>query len=213
LGGVLTSAPAAESWGPNRIDVIVRGTNNAVWHKRWAPGWSGWSSLGGIATSDPAICSWGTNRLDVFVRGTDNALWHKWWNGSSWSGWESLGGVLSSAPAAVSWGPNRIDVFVRGTDNALWHKWWNGSSWSGWESLGGVLTSAPRCRRGAQPAGRVRPRHGQRPLAQVVGAGVERVGVVRRCADICPGGGVVGRKPHRRLRPRTDNALWHKWWG
>jgi hypothetical protein len=36
LGGVLTSDPAAVSWGPNRIDCFVRGTDNAMWHKWWA---------------------------------------------------------------------------------------------------------------------------------------------------------------------------------
>lgn len=35
LGGTLTSAPAAVSWGPNRIDVFVKGTDNALWHKWW----------------------------------------------------------------------------------------------------------------------------------------------------------------------------------
>jgi hypothetical protein len=130
LGGILTSGPAAVSWGNNRIDVFVRGTDSALWHKWWQNGWSGWESLGGILTSDPAVCSWAAGRLDIFVRGADNALWHKWYQ-NGWSGWESLGGILSSAPAAVCWGSNRIDVFVRGTDSAIWHKWWSGSAPSG----------------------------------------------------------------------------------
>ncbi|MDD7942985.1 hypothetical protein PHK61_31740, partial [Actinomycetospora lutea] len=36
LGGVLTSEPAAVSWRSDRIDVFVRGTDNALWHKWWA---------------------------------------------------------------------------------------------------------------------------------------------------------------------------------
>jgi glycosyltransferase involved in cell wall biosynthesis len=141
LGGVLTSGPGACSWSPGRVDVFVRGTDNALWHKWFSGGWSGWESLGGVLTSDPAAVSWGANRIDVFVRGTDNALWHKWFSGG-WSGWESLGGVLTSGPGACSWSSGRLDVFVRGTDNALSHKWFSGG-WSGWESLGGVLTSDP----------------------------------------------------------------------
>ena len=130
--------PTVSSWGDNRLDVFVKGTDNALWHKWWdGTSWSsGWENLGGILTSSPGAVSWGNNRIDVFVKGTDNALWHKWWDGNSWSNWESLGGVLTSAPGAVSWGNNRIDVFVKGTDNALWHKWWDGNSWSNWESLG-----------------------------------------------------------------------------
>ena len=136
--------PAVASWGSNRLDVFVKGTDDTLWHKWWdGSSWSsGWESLGGVLTSSPGAVSWSPNRIDAFVKGTDNALWHKWWAGG-WSGWESLGGGLTSAPTVSSWGSNRLDVFVRGTDNALWHKWWDGSSWSGWESLGGVLTSAP----------------------------------------------------------------------
>ena len=78
LGGVLTSGPGVCSWSSGRLDVFVRGTDNALWHKWFSNGWSGWESLGGVLTSDPAAVSWGPNRIDVFVRGTDNALWHKW---------------------------------------------------------------------------------------------------------------------------------------
>ena len=139
----LTSAPAAVSWGPNRIDTFARGGNGHMWHKWWdGSAWSGWEDLGGDLTSHVAVASWQVNRLDCFVRGPGDHMWHKWWDGSAWSGWEDLGGQLSSAPAAVSWGPNRIDCFVRGLDNKLWHKWYDGS-WSDWEDLGGVLASAP----------------------------------------------------------------------
>ena len=141
LGGVLTSGPGNCSWASGRLDVFVRGTDNALWHKWYSGGWSGWESLGGVITSDPSAVSWSSGRIDVFARGTDNALWHKWYSGG-WSGWESLGGVLTSGPAVCSWASGRLDVFVRGTDNALWHKWYSGG-WSGWESLGGVLTSDP----------------------------------------------------------------------
>ena len=143
LGGILTSKPSATSWAANRIDVVVRGTDSAVWHRWWdGANWQGWESLGGVIQGAPAICSWAPGRLDLFGVGTDHHLYHKWYQGS-WSGWENLGGTLSSEPCAVSWGPNRIDVFARGMDSAMWHLWWDGSHWAGWESLGGILDSAP----------------------------------------------------------------------
>jgi hypothetical protein len=142
LGGGLTSDPAVASWGSGRLDLFVRGTDRALWHKWFDGRWSGWESLGGILTSSPGAASWSSGRVDVFVRGTDNALWHKWFDGR-WFDWESLGGGLTSGPAAASWSSGRVDVFVRGTDNALWHKWFDGGRWSGWESLGGILTSDP----------------------------------------------------------------------
>ena len=80
LGGVLTSGPSAASWSANRLDVFVRGLDNAMWHKWWnGSSWSDWENLGGALSSDPDCVSWSVNRIDCFVRGLDNALWHKWW--------------------------------------------------------------------------------------------------------------------------------------
>jgi hypothetical protein len=144
FGQQLTSAPAAVSWGPNRIDCFGRGKDGHMWHKWWGgSAWSDWEDQGGNLTSAPAATSWGPNRIDCFVRGTNTHMWHKWWDGSAWSDWEDLGGDLTSAPAATSWGPNRIDCFVRGTNTHMWHKWWDGSAWSDWEDLGGGLSSSP----------------------------------------------------------------------
>ncbi|AFD07337.1 C1 family peptidase [Solitalea canadensis] len=142
LGGGITSKPDAVSWDNNRIDVVARGLDSAVWHRWWnGTAWFGWESLGGGIQGAPSICSWANGRLDIFAVGLNHHLYHKWYQGG-WSGWEDLGGLLSSDPSCVSWGNNRIDIFARGTDSALWHKWWDGA-WYGWESLGGVLTSAP----------------------------------------------------------------------
>ena len=144
IGGVAASGPAAASWGSNRLDVFIRGTDDALWHRWWDGAlWSAWESLGGILTADPAAASQGVNSLDVFVRGTDNAIWHRAWNGSTWSWWDSLGGIATSRPAAASSAPGRLDLVVEGTDDGLWHRGWNGSTWSWWDSAGGIATSEP----------------------------------------------------------------------
>src|SRR5207253_1503074 len=87
--------PRPEPWGPGRIDVFVRGTDQAVWHK-WLTGgvWSKWESLGGVVTAGtgPSAASWGASRLEIFVQGTDKAVWEKTWNGATWSRWTSIGG-------------------------------------------------------------------------------------------------------------------------
>ena len=146
LGGALTSAPEAASWGGGRLDVFGRGTDGGLWHK-WREGaqWSSWESLGGAlaAGSGLGAVSWSPGRIDVFVKGTDNGLWHKLFDGGKWSGWESLGGPLASGPDVSSWATGRLDVFIRGTDNGLWHKLFADGQWSGWESQGGVLTGDP----------------------------------------------------------------------
>lgn len=142
LGGKITSRPNAVSWGQNRIDVVARGLDSAVWHRWWnGSAWLGWESLGEQIQGAPSICSWASGRLDIFAVGLDYQLYHKWYQGG-WSNWEALGGQLSSEPCSVSWGNNRIDIFARGMDSAMWHLWWDGS-WHGWENLGGVITSAP----------------------------------------------------------------------
>jgi glucose/arabinose dehydrogenase len=140
-GGKMRDGPAVTSWSAGRLDVFVRGTDNQLWHKWWANGWSRWEPLGGVLASGPAAVAWSVGRLDVVVRGTDNQLWHKRYQGA-WSGWEPLGGRTNDAPAVASWSAGRLDVFVRGTDNKLWHRWWT-NRWSRWEPLGGVLASGP----------------------------------------------------------------------
>jgi Repeat of unknown function (DUF346)/Abnormal spindle-like microcephaly-assoc'd, ASPM-SPD-2-Hydin len=144
LGGYLTSGPAVASWGPNRLDVFVRGPFNNLYHKSWnGTSWSAYENLGGTLTSDPAAVSPAPGRIDVFVRGPDNALWHMSFHDNAWSGWESLSGWLTSGPSVASWAANRLDVFVRGPFNNLYHKSWDGQSWTPYENLGGTLTSDP----------------------------------------------------------------------
>ena len=121
------------SWSTGRIDVFVRASDDALWH-RWyvrGQGWSGWEKLGGILNSGPAVSSWAEGRLDVLALGTDNKLRHKWYvRGQGWLPkglWENLGAppgiTLNGGPGAVSWDDGRIDLFVRASDDALWHRW------------------------------------------------------------------------------------------
>lgn len=91
LGGQISSdpesGPSVSSWGPQRLDVFVRGTDNAVWHRCSDDGgvrWSDWTSLGGVITSAPASISRAANQIDVFVRGSGNKLFHAWWDGVAW---------------------------------------------------------------------------------------------------------------------------------
>jgi hypothetical protein len=143
MGAMPKPAGPETSWGPNRIDAVLTGSDGAAWHRGWAPGWSPWESRGAALASQPIAVSWGPNRLDIFARGLDNALWHTAWYGSGWSGWDSLGGQLQGDPEVVSWAAGRLDVFVRGMDNQLWHRGWSGQQWSGWEAHGGSLATTP----------------------------------------------------------------------
>src|SRR5205085_1611262 len=135
-GGMWTSDPTAVWQGEAQLDVFIRGTDNALWHKQWVNGSWHDESLGGVWTSSPAVTEAAGIQLDVFIRGTDNALWHKQWVNGSWHGWESLGGEWISGAAAAVQGWGTLDVFVRGPDNALWRKQLQFDlSWSAWEAL------------------------------------------------------------------------------
>jgi hypothetical protein len=141
-GTSLTLEPALASWGPNRLDLFVRGVDNTLWHLPYTGSWGAWENLAGILTSSPTAAAWGANRLDVFARGYDNELWHLPYAGS-WGTWERIGGLqLDSAPSAVAPASGQLQVFARGIDQALWQRTYNGS-WSTWSSLGGTLTAAP----------------------------------------------------------------------
>ncbi len=140
--GTLTSAPAVAAWGPNRLDVFVRGTDQALHHAWTNDGgrkWLGWERLGGEVTSGPAVAAWGPGRLDVFARGTDYSLYHAWFDGRWWpvplTDWEPQGRVLTSAPGVASQAPGRLDIIVSGTDGALHRKSCDASGCNSFSSL------------------------------------------------------------------------------
>src|SRR5438132_779091 len=75
----IVGRPSVVSWGPNRIDVFVQGTDNALYTKSWhGVIWSDYPQVGANPiVGQPSVVSWGPNRIDFFVQGTDNALYIK----------------------------------------------------------------------------------------------------------------------------------------
>src|SRR5262249_60696282 len=94
--GVYTlSLHAALPIGSGRLDIFVRGTDNAPWLKSWEGGWSGFSKVvNGTITSEPAAVFWGDGLINVFARGEDGSLMNCAYPGSVWHDWESLGGNI-----------------------------------------------------------------------------------------------------------------------
>jgi hypothetical protein len=152
LGGALTSGPVAITLGTgtefNDTWVFARGTDQAVWFRRFAEGsgtWGPWSSLGGRAVGAPGVtCEAGpTASPVVFVRGTDNQLWER---GLGGGGWVPLGGRLASPPASLPTVGTAcplvrdLNVFALGTDHAVWE--WTAMS-SRWQRVGGRSDAAP----------------------------------------------------------------------
>ncbi len=201
-----------------RLEVFVRGSNKALYHK-WqvAPndGWSGWASMGGwIDLLDVARNADG--RLEVFVRGSNGALYHKWQvaPNDGWSGWASMGGWIDRLAVGQN-ADGRLEVFARGSNKALYHKWQMAPNdgWSGWASMGGWIDSPVVARNadgrlevfviGSNHAlyhkWQVAPNDGWSSWASM-GGWIDRL--------------AVGRNADGRLEvfARSSNgALWHKW--
>ena len=144
--GLVNADPDAASSGPGAFpEIVVRGTNSAIYHlAQGASGWGG-TELGGICTSGPTAVYSGPSRLDVFCRGTDRALYQRaWFAGVGWlPGWFYVGGIVTADPDAASPGGGAFpELFVRGTDDAAYQLYWDGAHWNV-VYLGGVCTSGP----------------------------------------------------------------------
>ena len=145
LDGVATSGTGSASTSAASTEVVVRGTDNGLWHRTWnGTQWGPWSPVGGVLSSGPGAVAQSTKTY-VFVRGSDNQLWTNNAIGGVFGNWQPLGGVLTSGPAGDQWtgATSHLDVFARGTDGQLWHKWGDNGTWYFWEPLGGGLNSDP----------------------------------------------------------------------
>jgi hypothetical protein len=156
LGGPITSAPAAVSWGPGRIDVFARGGGGEVVQRFKESGaWSPWATPGELRgmllRSAPACASVEPGTINcVALREGYGGVTQFYWDGRRWSR-NDLGGDATSAPAIVAWGRGRLSVFVRNGNGTLIHRYWQpgAAGWSpaDWEAVGngGQLFSAPSC--------------------------------------------------------------------
>lgn len=142
LGGGVTHSPGIASMTPGRLDIFVRGSDQAIWQMAWEGKWLSWISHQGGLLEGPSVTSRAANRLDVFARGNNNMVFQRSWDGAKWSGWVSLGGGLTAAPVTLTPRPGRWDIFGLAPDKAIWHRYFE-NGWSGWVSLGGGLLDAP----------------------------------------------------------------------
>jgi hypothetical protein len=132
----------------NRLDLVVRGFDNRIYHKSLISGaWSqSWDSPSGGTIGAPVAVSDGSS-LHVVVVGGASSLWYNSLSLSSntWTGWVYLSGSTSSTPSLVRTpGLDRLDLVVRGMDNGLYHKSLVNGVWSStWDTLNGLTSNAP----------------------------------------------------------------------
>ena len=200
-GGGLEDRPAVGFSADGRLELFVRGNDNALWHIwQLAVGgsWSEWVSFGngGHGFQDhPAMAPNADGRLEVFITGNDGNLYHAWQTAASngWDFWDSLGNggpPFTNGPAVAPNGDGRLEVFVLGGDGALWTRSQTVAStndWSEWVSLGTALIRrrrsscriCSRTRRRSQqisstPAASFRNSPGQPPITPTLPARAPR---------------------------------------
>ena len=156
LGGSFQGNPFGVFGYDGRVEVFVRGTDNALWFTAQTSPGGGWTplvSLGGVIISNPTAVVDSTGHIAVFAVGSDTAVWTRSQITAridNYSDWTSIGGSSTSDLAVVQTPPvdNAVPtayLFMRGPDNALWYNRTNEVSgpWGSWFSLGGSLASAP----------------------------------------------------------------------
>lgn len=141
LFGTIIGEPAAVSWGPNRVDVFVRGTDNGLYQKFWAGSgdFAGWFPLGGSLSSDPVAVSTAVNFIDVLFPDHSNGITDILYNPNT--GWGSTsipntGGANDRLATVVSQG--QVHVFWRTPNDQLRHAVRvSATGWSAPETLAG----------------------------------------------------------------------------
>ena len=157
--GRTTSAPAAVSPAPGVIDVLVRGYDASIWHKRYNGSlpWGDWENVGGIMASAPAVVSTGDGGFDLFALQYNNQISVKHFDGTAWGPWTwmlpSDGGWPYDLPASLPDSPaieapaiarqgTYVHIVRLAPDNTVRYKYRAdmGSSWSDWVNLGGTIS-------------------------------------------------------------------------
>jgi len=153
LQGSSPSTPAlAATPAVSRLDLVVRGTNNQIYHKAftsggWAAAWdtSNRSPVPDKTIASPAIVSDGS-QLNVVVIGTEGNLYYATLSfAGTWSTYTSLTGATPVTPTLVIDSANTLHLVVQGHDNAVYEKAHpSGGSWSAtWTSGGGITKGSP----------------------------------------------------------------------
>jgi hypothetical protein len=137
----------------DRLHVIVRGTDNNLWHRwvgrdgKWQPK-GGWDPLPGATPDAPTVGAF-ANQLHVVVRGTDNGVYHNWSDdGITFQpAFERIvkpTDTTGSQPAVAVF-KDHMHIVVRGLDNGIYHTQNRspGPGWTEFRPLDGSTCDAP----------------------------------------------------------------------
>jgi hypothetical protein len=152
--GQIEGTPELSVSSNGMIDVVMRGSDEMVWHARFDGAWSPWRSLGVRTDGTPAIARLSDKRVDIIV--TQNGVpFHGTLPAEGAMTLTSMGGSVVGSPDASSRGDGTMEVVARGKDDTVLRNTFDGKSWSGWKSLGGEATSDPSVAAEAAPRPRI----------------------------------------------------------
>ena len=138
IGGKFLGQPAAVA-SPGRVDVYVRGLDNAAYQRTLTYGrWGDWKRLGGTLTDSPSVTADGT----LFARGADGQVWQQT-SGGVWSGLGAPGGKSIYGRPGAATSTSGTVVAVRTADDSVWVRTKTNNTWSDWTGIGGVISSSP----------------------------------------------------------------------
>ncbi|MFG2172012.1 glycoside hydrolase family 27 protein [Streptomyces niveus] len=142
LGQPAAYTSAAE---PGRIDVFVRGTDDAAYRRAFTDGrWGRWQKLGGSLADAPSVAYESAERWTLFAHDEDGQIRSR----GPRSGWTTLGApeqrTVYGRPSAVVDEAGRTHVAVRTAEDAVWWRVRDtAGDWSAWTSLGGTVSGSP----------------------------------------------------------------------
>ncbi|MFB6949506.1 glycoside hydrolase family 27 protein [Streptomyces niveus] len=146
-GGRILGQPAAYTSAaePGRIDVFVRGTDDAAYRRAFTDGrWGRWQKLGGGLADAPSVAYESAERWTLFAHDEDGQIRSR----GPRSGWTTLGApeqrTVYGRPSAVVDEAGRTHVAVRTAEDAVWWRVRDtAGDWSAWTSLGGTVSGSP----------------------------------------------------------------------
>ncbi len=144
-GGLRLTAPRAVWSTPGRLDVLVLGSDLAIWSKSHLDGhWQdGWVQPGVLMLSPPSVVSRLPGTIDMVTLDENRDLLHGTLHGAAWT-WQRLdaGEEWTSAPHVVGH-DGGLDVFLLSPKRELYHVAWTGK-WSAPRSLGLYAVEPPQ---------------------------------------------------------------------
>jgi hypothetical protein len=151
IAGNTIAQPVIESVGPSQKELVITGTDNALYYRTWlqGAGWSEWSPVAGgtgAVASGPGVSSWGESRVDIVARLSNNTVQHWWWDGSSWHT-DNLGGNIIGEPVIQWESATHMDLVAEASNHTLIYRSWDSKTgWSEWIPVAGgtgEVTSSP----------------------------------------------------------------------